>query len=269
MYNRFDKGSGAVSITLHPEGIGTAEIHDYTIGITASRSFENGIDVGLTLKTFDVSLEYTSIVVSPPPMLSTTRPVLLDVGAIYTVPALLSGSEVHDMFSLGVSLQNFGSNFKTQFGSSNAELSEQPIRFLRFGFAYDLRTFSPHDSSVSPVRFLVTAEYRRILNSHIVNGGQEDFYGFGAEATALEMLIARVGGYLANIDWIYSTKGVPSLRYGFGLHVPFQRIGVHVPLTVELEYGAIPIHYNFYGINTSSNTLKTLSLDLAYEQTIF
>jgi hypothetical protein len=118
------------------------------------------------------------------------------------------------------------------------------------------------------VKILITGEYRDLLNPGQRQEDESDYWGFGFEALVYEVVSARIGGFLTPTNSIYGDRGVPQLRYGFGLRAPLQQLGIAAPFTINVDYSGIPITVSPYWKDLNT-TLKAFSLQIAYEGDLF
>jgi len=264
-YARFDQGEFTI-INSQGADIGKGKLHDYVIGLSASRRYGNRVALGIAVKTFDISETITSGSVQP---FETTRPILFDIGALFDLNVHLAEDSLSDTFTIGVSLQNFGTDFRTREAQpiENNELVKLP-RYLRLGFSYSVKLLPHSESSLTPFMFLLTGEYRNLLNGADFQDDDRDFWGFGVEATFFEIIALRIGGYVSPYNSIYGRRGTPSLRYGVGLIVPFSRMGITLPFSVRIDYAGIPLHDVFF-FSGNKKVLDAFGLGVMYDAEIF
>ena len=237
MYSRNDEGEFIETASnqqtpLGFEDVGTAAIHNDVFAIGASHSFDFGLDVGICAKTFGYGVS-----AHPPGSFrlfdGITRPYLFDVGVLYGCGGPLSGERISDMLTIGASAQNFGTDMKFPDGTS-----ERAPRYLRVGFSYAVSLLGPAPESLRPLAILLTGEYRNHANA---DSDYNDYWGIGVESTWLETLSLRVGGIASPMTYIYGKRGSLAIRYGLGLNIPLNRLGISDRLVVRGEYTAIPL----------------------------
>ncbi len=270
-YNRLSLGEFTRSNENGVE-IGRFTPHEHTFTLGASHSFAGGLSVGASVKTFNfVDVPVTSSI-NPDGFsdVEKTLPILFDIGALYGF-SFINDSSTNDDLSIGFSLQNFGSNFIIEDKMNQFRASDQLNRYLRVGFAYSV-VVNESPEALIPFKGMATLEYRKLLNGF--SSAQSDFYGFGIEAQIFEIVSARLGGFLSNIRWIYGEPKSIAMRYGFGVNIPFSKIGIETPFTVRFDYAAIPINekLDISGIlffRVTNKTLRSFSIALEYESDVF
>jgi hypothetical protein len=191
---------------------------------------------------------------------------------------VLTAERSTDELSFGISLQNFGTDFKLKTtytnlfpmppGTTTREETVPLPRYLRIGFAYLLSINPKEEGGLSPVKILITAEYRNLLNPGQYQEDERTYWGFGFGVSVYEVVSARIGGFLTPANSIYGDRGVPQLRYGFGLRAPLQQLGIAAPFTISLDYSGIPINVSSYRKDVNT-TLKAFSLQIAYDGDLF
>lgn len=263
-YNRFSLGE---FIRTNSSGIeiGRVSAYEHTFMLGASHTFENGLSLGASIKTWNYVNIGTRSAAMPEgvPDEQKTLPILFDLGALYQFQLMSSSSPLSDRFSLGMSIQNYGSNMIVRDNMGRQVFSIQPHRFLRFGAAYSI-TVLESETELTPFIGMASLEYRRVLNGY--DDAQNDFYGFGLEARIFEIFSARLGGYLSNIRWIYGEPKSVAVRYGFGLNVPFAKLGVAMPIDVRFDYAAIPVNTPLgFSSNKINSPLSTFTFTVQYE----
>jgi hypothetical protein len=270
-YNRLSLGE---FIRTNSSGVevGRFTPYEHTFALGASHSFAGGLSVGTSIKTFNfVDIPVTSP--SNPEVFSDvekTPPIMFDLGALYSFSFINDASTVDD-FSIGLSLQNFGSNFIIEDKTNQFRSSDQLNRYLRVGFAYTI-VVNESPEALIPFKGMTTFEYRKLLNGF--SSAQSDFYGFGIEAQIFEILSARLGGFLSNIRWIYGEPKSIAMRYGFGVNIPFRKLGMQTPFTVRFDYAAIPLNEKLdldalLFFRRTNNTLSSFSIAIEYEPDLF
>jgi hypothetical protein len=109
-YNRLSLGEFVRTNSSGVE-IGRFTPHEHTFALGAAHSFENGLAVGASLKTFN----FVDIIVRSPSSPDgfgneqKTLPIFFDLGAMYEISNQYSANGAVN-YSFGVTLQNFGSN---------------------------------------------------------------------------------------------------------------------------------------------------------------
>ena len=237
-YLRYDPSSYdftfAVDSSLQRTHIKT---HDETLTVAIANSLADRLAVGLAFKVFDAARTADAAWYTP---LSTSPAFLFDFGFIYSHPGFLSNALLDDSFSIGASLQNIGTDFrgKDVIGRVNEGVIRLP-RYSRLGISYVISVPDPTDG-LTTFSALFTAEYRNLLNAGSTEDNR-DFWGFGVETTFLELLSARLGGFVQPFKSVTGDRGIPAIRYGLGMNLPLSRFGIAVPLGVGIEYAGFPV----------------------------
>ena len=262
-YSRFIQGELTVTTASSPEGIGTVNLADYTLGLTAARNITGGLDGGVTVKTYRF---VEDVVSGRPPTHSSNAPVLVDLGLIYSYKGDLINGSGNFTISGGASLQNFGTDFKPLASASNGGASSeviQPVpRYLRCGIAYAMNVSPMTTGGLTPFSLLVTAEYRNFLNGY--DEASRKFWGFGGEVTLFEVITGRIGGLVQPFSNIYGDRGDPNIRIGLGLSLPMERFGVNTPLIFSLDYGVIPLNTELPFVSVTNSLLHDFSIGVRY-----
>ncbi|HEX9657738.1 MAG TPA: hypothetical protein VGB89_12595, partial [Bacteroidota bacterium] len=239
------------------------------LAIGFGRRFGDNWDFGFSLKKFDYGLRRVSGTVSDPEI---TGPFLVDLGLIYSHRITSERESVVQSFSVGSALQHLGGKVKSTiptFAGTRTIESSLP-HYLRIGFMYGLTVAGETDESLQPLSVLVSGEYRTFLNGSDTQSASKDFWGFGLEMKAMEIVSVRLSGFVNPYSSVYGVKGVPALRYGLGLFLPFQKLGASPPITVQFDYAGIPsqISNDFIG-SRQTKTMQVFSVSVAYENEIF
>jgi hypothetical protein len=265
-YDRFTYGEVVVTSSEGPEATGTMEPYDHTIGLVGAFTPIDGLSLGLAAKGFQYGGLLAGTEQESGRSESSSWALLADLGALYAY-RFTSGPIGHEL-SAGLSLQNFGSNVKLEHGETST--SEQLPRFLRLGVAYGAAGPKIEELGLTSCRVVVTGEYRNILNSGSYGNAIRDFYGWGVEIQALEILSARFGWTLGNTNSVYGEAGTPAFRYGLAASFPLRLIGA--PLTVSGAYTSIRTTYpgwTGWGWPEFAENLPVFTLSVSYEGGIF
>lgn len=136
-YSRFVQGTATVTTPASPEGVGEVELANYVLGLVVARSLAPCLDAGIAIKTF----RYVQTVVSGTVQAtSTNTPLLCDLGLIYSYHSELTNGAGKFSTSAGASLQNFGTDLKSERISLMTEIQSEDIirlpRYLRLGFSF-------------------------------------------------------------------------------------------------------------------------------------
>jgi hypothetical protein len=261
-YNRFSMGEYPITSASSPDGIGTVEIYSHSVAVGFGMHLTSQLSAGIAAKYFDIVYS-TSV---PVYYLTTniTPAYLADAGFQYTVPIPTTDSALVHAFTAGIAVQNIGTDMKFTNATESASVAEEMPRYLRLGAAYQLDLLAQNPQNLRPVSLLFSAEYRRILNEAGGIYAARDFWGFGAECTAMEIVSLRIGAVIMPFTSIYGEKGKLMFRVGLGLHLPLVKIGLPIPLVVSGGYANIPIENrpnNYMQGNTNSLSAFSVGVD--------
>jgi|GEM_PF-1020398 len=276
LYNRFTQGEDRVRTAQNPEGDGTTvSIYDHTIGIGLAKQYNEYLGFGLSIKTFNSILKYNgpssqNLGFS---IETTALPILFDFGILYSNILSTEQENYQHQLNIGLSVQNVGTALKQKQlfrtlpsnSISSQDYSVTLPQYLRFGFTYEFGLHGRTPEALAPLNVLVTAEYKNSLNGV---ASRKDYWGFGLELKLYEIASVRMGTFINPHSSIYGNEGTPALRYGFGLSAPLEKIGAVIPLTLNLDYAAIPLQKVMY-VSSKVNVLHTFSIGLQYENELF
>jgi hypothetical protein len=270
IYSRFHQGEVGFSTPQDPMGSGKAEFYNHILGFGLGKRIGNHWDIGIGFKTFDFGWNKVS---GDIPTLATSRPFLFDAGFIYSNQITAEQQSFVQEYSIGFALQNVGGKIKstTRYTSGTTNTSESGLpQYLRFGFTYSLTIPGQSGESLQPFSMLVSGEYRTFTNGADFQSSQKDFWGLGIELKAIEIFSARLSGYVNPYSSVYGRKGVPALRYGFGVSLPLLRLGSTLPMTIHLDYAGIPPQIsNGFGDNDKIQTMHSFAASLQYVNELF
>jgi hypothetical protein len=252
-YTRFNMGDIPITTEQNPNGTGsTVNPYDYTMGLVIAKRVGEA-NAGITVKGIDVSgyfLGSSSTSADPGKVFA------VDLGVLYThdFPSVNSG--LKHRLSIGMSLQNIGQDLKVT--SMARDLTFELPQYVRFGGSYHVTSETENPSALMPIRLLLTSEYRNLMNAGTAQNPTRDYWGVGMEATIYDVFAIRLGGY-GNLR---KTK----LRYGFGAQAPLKQLGTGVPITVTLDYSAIPYEI---AMPEERSVLHSFSFSVQYEHDLF
>lgn len=265
VYNRFHIGEFVITTPESPDEVGRGKLSDYLLGLSAGIEIMNGIEAGLQVKTFRPVLELTAGSYQLPTF---NNPLLLDLGVIGSIDGQFTNTSIGYSLAGGIAVQNYGTDMRTEEPPSTSQW--RPVkrylslpRTLRTGIAFSISTPQFPELGVSPLSILITGEYRLIVNSRL--SPKENFWGFGAELTVLEIFTGRIGGFMPSHSSIYGVKGSPSLRSGAGVRVPLGLMGLREPISLRVDYAAIPLNTQIPFFRFLNTTLHAFSLNVVYE----
>jgi hypothetical protein len=243
VYDRSTFGAIPVTDATHPEGTGEVlEEHDEFLGIGIGHSFSENWSAGISVKRYDST-----------PLFGETlsRPYLVDFGILLSIPGVFADSIGTDLLAVGVSAQNMGSDFRIRvvqtlpYWSQVYDYTWPLPRYVRLGLSYQYTLPPQAGRPLSPIVLLFTAEYRALFSPLTDTPGDgkpgRDFWGIGAEGTVYDLLSARVGCFVQPFTGVYADRDKPVIRFGAGVKIPLERIGIEVPLTLCGDYSAIPV----------------------------
>lgn len=262
-YNKFKWGNVSI-IDENGADLGTANIYDHTYGIDCAKEIIPNLSVGIVFKTYD-NVEDQIITIRPLNFPKTTsHPYLIDLGLLYRLPILSKSENFTDQLSLGLSFQNFGTDYRIN------EKYQRIPHYGRMGFSYTFVVEKKNEESLTPFRYTLTGQYCNHLNAWKTMRDAIDYWGTGMEATFYEIISLRIGGYAWPYTNVYGIKGNPSFRYGFGINAPLRKFGVETPLVATFDYALIPLSYASYWFSTNpKKNLTAFSFELRYEEDLF
>ena len=251
---------------LNFTGVSSVTSYDYVAGLTIARTLFEHVDVGITGKIFNWGMTFISSY-----EYKTNSPVLFDLGAQYGMNGFLEGSMVQDQIRCGLALQNFGTDLRLEtMELGNPDQLQRLPRYVRIGFAYALHLAPEHEGGLHPLSFLLTAEYRNLLNGKDNQSSDRDFWGFGSEFSFFEIASVRFGGYISPATIYsgsqYGSRGAFAARYGFGLSLPVKYFLPHVPLAFSFDYAVIPLSNPY---DNNHNRFNLFSIEAHLDQEIF
>jgi hypothetical protein len=276
LYNRFTQGELLITTEQNPDGDGTTvSVYDHTFGIGLSKQYDDHLGFGLSVKTFNSILNYKGPgSQNPTSSIETTAlPLLFDFGILYSNNLGTEQESHQQRLNIGLSVQNVGTVLKqkqtvrnlTTNSISSQEHAVTLPRYLRLGLSYQFAYYGETHEALAPLNMLVTSEYRNALNGI---GSRRDYWGFGLELKLFEIASVRVGSLINPYSSIYGNEGTPTLRYGFGLSAPFHKIDGAIPLTLKVDYAAIPLN-DVGSLLGKVKVLHAFSVGLQYENELF
>ena len=236
-YNRLYWYTYTVRTSDSPLGMEEHPVYDYDVALGFARSFSRSFSAGIAVKYFDRNNQrFLGI--------TTTPAWLFDGGIIYSFRDFHDQRVLRDKINLGLSIQNIGTKYKIHYAANEyrgpLESSEILPQYLRFGVSYTFNAFQSEESGIVPLAGSITGEWRIQLSPGAYSG--EDFEGCGAELTFYEILTIRGGRIWYPYRDVYSDPGAPSpFRYGAGITIPLERIGLSVPFSFSAHYTSIPL----------------------------
>lgn len=276
LYNRLNLGEFDVTSPSGPTPYVRVETHNHLLALGFARRMTGRFSAGVALKAYT---QAENVVQGNPGnfLYETQGSLMIDFGALYAFPGLFDLRSLENRLDIGLSLQNFGTDFREKSGdpSSPTGVQEYPVkipRYLRLGACYVISLPPSMPEDLTPFVVTLTGEYRALLNPTEWQESDRDFWGFGVEVSVLEVLSGRIGGFLQPYSSIYGSRAVPSLRYGVGATLPLQKLGLDVPLRISLDYAGIPLTERsliFSPPFVTTSTLRSFSLQIVYTDTVF
>ncbi len=268
LYNRSSFGDIPVTDAPHPTSTGQViNLHEDLYEVGVAHKFSEHWSAGFAVKTlsvYDYMPQYFTV---------TQHPFLVDFGLLFSLPEIFPGTHHRDRLSVGLSAQNMGSDYRFKWKNTNWYSNQEsditiPVpRYVRLGFSYEIVRVADRSGGLSPAGLLVTAEYRGLTNPSALgqDPSSRDFWGVGVELSAFEIVKARLGGYAQPYTNLYGDKGTLKARYGAGVALPLERIGVDLPLIIGADYANVPVNLH----TSEPTTLNAFSLTLQLDTTVF
>jgi hypothetical protein len=257
--------------------------HDVALGY--AYKLPVGLALGASAKYYDFVETISGPLNSGTPAWKSTPAYLFDFGLTYTLPRLHSQATVEDSITLGMSYQNIGSRWKVEYppypgqytlvGIYQGVQETQLPEYFRIGLSYALRIRPPEAGGLSPFAALLSGEFRSLqaplpdTYSLYASGGpypETSYWGLGLECTIFEILSIRGGAAFRPFDGVEGDRDRPSFRYGAGLNLPMQRIGIGLPLTASVQFAVVPVIQHGYYLSPGdrTGTFPVFSVDIQY-----
>jgi hypothetical protein len=291
-YNRKSMGTIPVTTEQYPDGNGseiTLYSHDVAFGY--AYRLPVGLAIGASAKYYDLVETLSGPLNSGIGTWKSTPAYLFDFGLTYTLPRLHSQDAVEDSITVGLSYQNIGSRWEYEYtpspdqhvlvGNYRGPVFYQMPEYFRVGLSYALRVRPAEEQALTPFSALLSGEFRSLQaplqsTAYLMYYGpippvpETSYWGIGVEFTIYEFFSVRGGATFRPYTDVEGERDRASFRYGAGLHIPFRRIGLDVPLTVSFQYTVIPVSeptssYVFIedtGVN--KGTYPLFSLEIQY-----
>jgi hypothetical protein len=264
-YNRFSMGEATISTSTSPDGIGKMRLYEHAFVLGFGRTFGENFSAGIAAKYFNIVNTVISITTPNAIDFTTTPAYLFDAGAQYSTPVFPGDSLLQNAVTAGISVQNIGTEVKSASSLIESEANAELPRYLRVGFSYQLKILSRQTDGLQPASMILTAEYRRLINSSIYADSQRDYWVFGVEFGLFEIIAFRLGGVINPYTSIYGKTAEFAARGGIGLNLPFAKLGVPVPFSVSGSYSFIPINrYPNQFMTGTTDNLEVFSIGLEY-----
>lgn len=249
---KVDEGS-----TLYNPQPGPWESYNHTITASAAIDIYGGLTGGASFKYFNMGTDYSGSV----PDQNGKGAWFGDIGILYQSDGIIARELTTDSFSLGLALQNLGTEFESYAG-----YKYNMPRYLRAGASYRITTNRSNKQEF--LRFTFTCEYRRFLNPDRFQEGETDYGNLGMEFRFLEALSLRFGGITKPYNSIYGDKNDLMLRWGLGYKFSLKRWYPNAPVNLSLDYAYIPLDLRDLSDNENDN-LSVYTFYLNYEKSLF
>jgi hypothetical protein len=225
--------------------------------LSFSRGIKYGLSVGVSAKLFNRSVKSKGYDYN----VSSNNSFLCDLGLLYQSKGFFTGVYTKDNFNLGLSFQNFGTDFSIETTVILTEKTNVRLpRYLRAGFAYKLETIIGKTNTNLGV--LLTGEYKNLLNPTELERTNVDYWSAGLEATFFKIISFRLGGVSTPEYNILYDRAKFNLRYGVGMTFPLAIIGLGYPMYIKFDFASIPVnHVSFEG---AKNSLYGFGVSLVY-----
>ncbi len=269
-YRRGDMGEMDVSTSDSPGGIGAkVKMYNHVFGAAWGYALSPAVQLGAVAKAFTLvqTVEGRPAAGGFQPV-EATPAYLIDLGVLLNSGRLIANGGAADNLSLGVALQNFGTDFRIKQAAvgqagSGLDMVEPLPRMIRVGLAYQVRMGKGEPEGWIPLQAMVVGEYRKVLNSLI--SGNERYWGWGVELTGCEVFSVRLGGYFQPWKSVFGAENRAALRLGTSVELPLRRIAAGWwPVTIEASYTAIPL-YNVGFSPGLAGTANVFSFGLRYD----
>ncbi len=244
-YNRFSQGEFIITTSAGPDfGVGLERPYQYDIALGYGSRIAEGVEFGVAAKYYNWVQKIESPGGSPAAfsLPEITPAWLFDGGFLYTLPLSIFPGALEEELTFGVSVQNVGTKVKFHF-STESETNDQPLpEYFHAGLALTLHIPPADEHGHAPFGATLTAEYTNVLNYLPEGIGGSVYWGGGVELTLLEIVSLR-GGFVINpYTNIYGEADRVAYRYGAGVNLPLERLGIPLPVVLSAEYSAIPLN---------------------------
>ena len=263
-YDRFSMGVGSVQ-TNTPQGYTDVTTYQHDVILGFGTGIAGGLEVGAAAKYYDYVFAGSGGTESEisAQLVSTTPAWLFDGGVLYTVPGLSAAGALVDELTFGVSLQNVGTKIKYRW-EGVSQSSDQPLPgYFHAGCALKVGFPPAETAGPSLLTTTFTLEYTNLLNYTSDRVGGSASWGAGLELVLGEIVSLRGGFVVRPVTSIYGEGGSVAYRYGTGVDLPLERLGIRIPLILSAEYSAIPLHDVGIGfLGPQRHTLDAFSFEV-------
>ncbi|MGH2569047.1 MAG: hypothetical protein ACRDGA_11975 [Bacteroidota bacterium] len=236
-YDRYYQGTGLLTSSESPGGIGIVEPVEHLFGVSYARKIGEALSVGASLKQFRFTANPDAEATRAGYKQQTGNATIVDLGLSYFVP-ILNSEPVSSKLYFSTALMNFG----TWINFSNDDVQQMP-RYLRFGAA--------HDSRFSGTEFwqqysiLLSIQYQNILNEK--DPGLRDYWSFGGELGWCDLIFLRTGITVLPYTSYFGNRNQGAATYGLGFSLPLKRIASSLErFHLKFDYAAVPLNLDLY-----------------------
>jgi len=262
-FNLSQFSTGTNSINLYSD-LTSKEINR-TYQLSVAKILATNLFLGASLKIFNHSKNGEGNQSN----IESNNAYLIDFGLRYTI-VIGSISGFYHALNLGATIQNLGTEYKEKdsFFSDQYKVIRLP-RYFKIGFAYNLQL--KNSSGNNDVEITLTGQYKNLLNPLSNESSDVDYWGAGLEILIKNIFAARVGFVQIPEHWIFYERAKPIFRYGFGLVIPFEKLGIRIPLMASIDYSFIPINSSSTMVDgsASNNMLHAIGFTLRYKNVFF
>ena len=231
---------GGMALAFSKRGLATSDSREYDQTFSLAYAVSRGdMAVGGALKFFNRYFHVESLEFDPDLEYGWSYLPSFDLGVLYHARG--PAARPHGGLAIGVALQNHASDhvFTATTEEGTSERRTSLPRYLRVGLRYAIDR--PSTDLSPPLRFVVTAEYRRFLNPPPGRDSEiddllrdADFGGIGFELTLYRWLSLRTG-------WINGYQDRHRLHNRSGLGINLSPDGELLPGKVSLDYALIRV----------------------------
>lgn len=260
--------SGMVSMDMFTQNETTEEANQ-TLFFSLSKKLLKDLTIGVGVKIFGHSRTSSLGSING---LDSESAFLFDIGALYSIKLNNGESKnLHDL-NFGMAFQNFGTDYKELDNIFGKEYRYVRLpKYLKLGFAINSQL--RNDSGTNDFEVVITGQYKWLTNPLKREKTDVDYWGGGAEFTIKDFFVARAGFLQTPEYWLIYDRAKPMFRYGFGVKIPLQKIGVNLPFVLSADYSFIPINdISISAANGNDDTkklLKAIGITLQYASSLF
>ncbi|MDP2039081.1 MAG: hypothetical protein Q8L04_17005 [Ignavibacteria bacterium] len=265
-YSQFTSGPIPMNLTLEDYN---SEESNQTLSLSFSGPLAENLTLGVSVKAFGHSR--TSSFGSATGLDSKSA-FLFDIGALYSIGFNDKETKFTYNLNLGAAFQNFGTDYKEKDDYFDTDYKYVRLpRYLKFGFAFNSQFRNASGSN--DIEATLTGQYKWLTNPQRKEVTNVDYWGGGAEFTIKEIFVARAGFFQTPEYWLIFERAKPLFRFGFGVKIPLQKIGINLPFVLLADYSFIPINdvslSTMNGQSDSKKLLRAIGISLQYGSSLF